>query len=707
MNAGLSGGVFVALWLMLTVATSGWVTNPAAAFLVSLLAAVALLIGYRFNHSPARWVRVLKGVIVGVGCLLALPVLMRGDLLNGMLLFVLFVMLGLSCTLTSRRELFMLILASIGLILYASTYSRHFELLLSLYLLSVVGVLMQMQQARVRQQAAQYRGRGSALAVLPVTLSILILSALIYWLLPQPEPTYKSLIPQDAEFTYSNRSWETMADQQERGAGGQSGSGTGSGSGQGTGRGGQSPSPALASEPVLGAVGQQDDQPPRLLLRVDSESRPLLQTLVFDHFNGQIWSRGSAAGDRFYRLHNGVFERPGPSGFTAQVQSIEVIEEMPAVLPVSPVALRVELPARVIRADGQSNLYLPGALQPGLHYRVESVLGRVDGHRLTPDALGTAQWLQLPDSALGLCPLSDQLVAGRTPLAAGREIERYLLEQRPASTGAGNRAATLSLQPEQLQSGGLTAMQRITAFALMLRCQSIPSRVVSGFRGDTQHPISGTWEISSDDAVVWAELYLPERGWLQFAVNDEPGTLARSWLEQTLEYVEQRLQRADTGLMETLLLSMIAVLLAGLILLAQLPLWIKLILGLVVLLVLGLLLWAWWQRESLRDHWLERRFRRRLRQSPELAATHLLAALESWLSRRGQGRVRHETASLWLRRVCSDHPWLAEALAPVEAGFNRDRYAACGTSMSPAQAQTCWRAFRKCIAQQGWQLGES
>ncbi|WP_027853355.1 DUF3488 and transglutaminase-like domain-containing protein [Marinobacterium litorale] len=707
MNGGLSGGVYGALWMMLTLAAFGWTNNLVGAFLISLLAGGALLSGFRYSRAPARWMRLLKGFAVVIGLLLALPGLMRGDLLNGMMMLMLFIALGLSCTLSNRRELFMLILASIGLMLYASTYSRSFSILLALYLLSVVIVLMQLQLARVRQQVAQYRGRGSALAALPVTLSILGLTAILYWLLPQPEPTYKSWVPQDAELTYGNRGWESMADQQGRAKrGGQGSSGSGGG-GSGQGEQGQPPPPTLAQEPILGEGGAPDNEPPRLLLKVDSDSRPLLQAQIFDHFNGESWSRAAPGmGDRFYRVSDGLFERDVPRGFPVTVQQIEVVEEMPGALPVSPVAFRIALPTRVIRIDPRGNVYLPGPLEPGLQYRVESARGEVDGRRLSPGQADGAQWLQLPGSAHALCPLSDRLVADRAPLAAGREIERYLLE-RGAVVGKMGGSSRIELDPEQFQEGaGLTAMQRISAFALMLRCQGIPSRVVSGYRADTRHPISGTWEVTSASAVVWAELYLPGQGWVQFVVNDNPGTAARSALEQALDYVEQRLQRADTGLLEYIGLSMVAALLGALIAVSQLPLWVKLLLLLCALLVLGLLIWAWRNREKLRDRWLERRFLHRLQQSPERAATHLLAALESWLERRGQGRARHETASLWLNRVGNDYPWLQDVLVPVEIGFNRERYADSGEGMTAAQAQTCWRAFRQRIAQQGWQLGE-
>lgn len=55
-----------------------------------------------------------------------------------------------------------------------------------------------------------------------------------------------------------------------------------------------------------------------------------------------------------------------------------------------------------------------------------------------------------------------------------------------------------------------------SAFAVLCRQQGLPARVVVGFQPGTFNKISGTYEISGADAFTWAEVYVPEYGWIAF-----------------------------------------------------------------------------------------------------------------------------------------------------------------------------------------------
>jgi transglutaminase-like putative cysteine protease len=55
-----------------------------------------------------------------------------------------------------------------------------------------------------------------------------------------------------------------------------------------------------------------------------------------------------------------------------------------------------------------------------------------------------------------------------------------------------------------------------SAMAVMLRTLGIPSRVVTGFQGGVQNPITGLQLIRSSDAHSWVEAYTPARGWMTF-----------------------------------------------------------------------------------------------------------------------------------------------------------------------------------------------
>jgi len=708
---GLTGGVFVALWIMLTLALLGWAQNVIVALFFSLVSAFALFGGYRYNRQPQRWMRAMRamrGISVGAGVLFALLTLLKGWLLSALLVLVVFLLPAMSFTLASRREVFMLILASIGLMLYAVVQRESATLWLVLYLFSVVLVLMQLQLSQVRQQVAQYRGVGSTLAAVPVFVTILLLSALLYKVLPQPEPPRYELLPQGAELRYSDRLWESLADRQSGRSGG-GGSGQGGSGPAGAGRGGADGNggSAAARESAL-TIGQAGEPPPpRLLLRVEGDGPPLLRTLVFDRFDGSTWSRSHpAAGDRFYRLNDGVFSREAPRDSEPRLQRIEVVAAMDGALPLSPYAYRIELPATVLRIDAQDNVYLPGRLEPGLRYEVLSARSRVDGRRLFPGEAAGADWLQLPEEAPPLCALSQELAYGREPLAVANQVEHHLLHEvaGAASALAPEPLSRDWLDPQRFSGDGLTRAQKLSLMVLMMRCEGVPARIAAGYSSDLQNPLTGVWDVTGEHASIWSEIYLPGQGWVVFAVNDEPGVEPGSWAERALDYVKQSLKRDDLSLTERLGLYCLKWVLELVVALEQAsPAIQMLVAGAGLLLLLSLFL-LWYYRRAIRDRWLERRLAARLAREPDAAVIHLFAALERWMGYRSQRRLRHETASAWLARLGQDFPWLGELLPLVDEAFNRQRYGVVEGAMDAARARQWWREFRRLAARHGWNL---
>ncbi|MBV1787813.1 DUF3488 and transglutaminase-like domain-containing protein [Marinobacterium sp. D7] len=698
----LSAGVFLSLWLMLTLALFGWAAN-----LFSLLSAFALFTGYCYNLQPQPWMRVMKLISVGAGVLLVLPLFWQGQLLSALLKLVIFLLLAIGFTLATRREVFMLILGSVGLMLYAVIEQESFALRLVAYLFSVVLVLMQLQLSAVRQQVAQYQGAGSALAAVPVFVMILLLSALLYWLLPQPEPARYELLPQGLELRYGDRQWEAMADQQATAGSGSSGSSSGS-SGE-SGSGGVGPEgtarTAWGTESVLRLGAGGGDTAPELLLRVEGERPAFLRALVFDQFDGSSWSRTHpAGGDSFYRLNHGVFDRDATARREARRQRIEVVETPGTALPLMPHAFRIELPATVLRIDAQGNLYLPDRMEPGLKYEVLSTQGRVDGRRLFPDPVKGGDWLQIPAVARPLCELSHRLASGREPMAAARQIEYYLLHDLDKRESAAGLSDFSWLDPQWFMENGLSAGQKLSLMVLMMRCEGVPARIATGYSSKLQHPLSGIWEVTSEHAGYWSEIYLPGQGWVVFLVSDKPGEEPGSWLERALDYANQCLKRDNISLTQRLILLSLRPVLESALAFERARLTTKALLITGFLLLLLLVCLAWYYRRRIGDWWLQRRLLARLEREPERAAIHLFAALEAWMARREQRRYRHETASAWLGRLELDYPWLGELLPSIGSAFNHQRYGKDAGVMDARQARQWWREFQRLAAQHGWNL---
>lgn len=55
-----------------------------------------------------------------------------------------------------------------------------------------------------------------------------------------------------------------------------------------------------------------------------------------------------------------------------------------------------------------------------------------------------------------------------------------------------------------------------SAFAFMMRSAGVPARVVTGYQGGEQNPISGELEVRQLNAHAWNEVYFADKGWVRF-----------------------------------------------------------------------------------------------------------------------------------------------------------------------------------------------
>ncbi|MDB5915706.1 MAG: putative rane protein, partial [Ramlibacter sp.] len=54
-----------------------------------------------------------------------------------------------------------------------------------------------------------------------------------------------------------------------------------------------------------------------------------------------------------------------------------------------------------------------------------------------------------------------------------------------------------------------------SAFVVLMRAMSIPSRIVTGYQGGELNPVDGFWTVRQSDAHAWAEVWLENRGWVR------------------------------------------------------------------------------------------------------------------------------------------------------------------------------------------------
>lgn len=77
-----------------------------------------------------------------------------------------------------------------------------------------------------------------------------------------------------------------------------------------------------------------------------------------------------------------------------------------------------------------------------------------------------------------------------------------------------------------------------SAFVVLMRAMGIPARVVTGYQGGTINSIDGYLEVRQSDAHAWAEVWLPERGWIRV---DPTAAVAPERVMQNLSSTQPRL----------------------------------------------------------------------------------------------------------------------------------------------------------------------
>lgn len=210
-----------------------------------------------------------------------------------------------------------------------------------------------------------------------------------------------------------------------------------------------------------------------------------------------------------------------------------------------------------------------------------------------------------------------------------------------------------------------------SAFVVLMRAAGIPARVVTGYVGGYRNAFGNYWVVRRMDAHAWAEVWLPQRGWVRVdptaavaperiydtledraasagaldglvRMGDFGDWMRRSWNDFVLGFDAARqlqmLQRLGANGMGA----------AGL----------GVLFGLFALSALGWMAWLLARGERERD--------------PLLRAWH---SLNARYARLGLAREPHEPALTWARRVAAARPQNANVLFSLSRRFVAARYA--------------------------------
>lgn len=166
-----------------------------------------------------------------------------------------------------------------------------------------------------------------------------------------------------------------------------------------------------------------------------------------------------------------------------------------------------------ILLDG--NLYSSAPISQRLRYQVESYpTYRLEAQLTIPRLL---QHLHLPPDSNPRTRQLAQVWASRFPTTEGKiqavlnmfRSENFFYTLEPPLLGKD------SVDEFLFTTRAGFCEHYASSFVIMMRAMRVPSRVVSGYQGGTLNTQDGYYEIKQSDAHAWAEVWMPERGWVR------------------------------------------------------------------------------------------------------------------------------------------------------------------------------------------------
>lgn len=689
---------------------------------------VSMLLGYNLRNASSAY-RLLQWLpLVTLVSLLFLWMLLAGF----KMLFVicgLGLLVGRNVLLATRRALYFDLV--IAMTIFYDTIGiqqalRPWPFALA-FLVALVFVLMadysdrRLSYVRAEDadaQAALTPGlRNAGLA----TALVLAVSALIYFLLPQPTPLGLGIPFGDSPSAGYYASSAPAALVPGRG---QLGSGDGSGArlgegpvgyGSGNTRGSSLPGgkayrlKAVQSEidcasdstddssgQVPGALAASDAAPPAAsdltLLYLDTDRSLYVRTHAFVILRQDGWIESPGGFVNVKSSGPFIFGRGQEADAVRQI--FRVNAELEPVIPGAHRIQQVSFPAGGLGLSRDHSLiaYAPKLIR-GTRYAMRSSVQYVDGRPSGgfERAVGPfAEYLQMPpeldrrlhELALGIVR---DIPAGQQRAAA---LERHLrLNYGPGNFNADGGNALARFLFEQRVGG---SAQFASSLTIMLRAAGIPSRLASGYRARRLNPLHGDFELWKSDSHCWVEAYVDNR-WTIYEPSPWVPLPARqpaasAWVAAQ-EYV--RLAKVDD---------------------AGVPVdprqrpsdnYLRLVLawGWTITfgpwVLLGLVLAAWiawryqrWLRPLLDAYDLYDLQRRRAPGERVLAAYRVL---ERAFGRRDMQRSAAENHAEYLSRMSESRPHLASLLLAVSSAFAVARYGVGDTSADTGEhiASTC------------------
>jgi len=267
-------------------------------------------------------------------------------------------------------------------------------------------------------------------------------------------------------------------------------------------------------------MGQHGSLPPdAIVLRMKAPHGGYLRVRSFDHFDGTTWS--SSVEDISRKQQTGAqgYVRLGEDIQTANFQHTITLEtSIPAWLPLAGEPVELWVPSTVIALDQFDHPLLPGVLQQGVSYTVQSQLTLLDERPLHEGPAPRTPDLQIPANFdPRITQLAQRVTANTTSnYELAKALEQHLRSEYDYSLASVTASQNYTPLPEFLFEHRQGHCEYFaSAMTMMLRSLGVPARLATGFSVTTRNPLTGYFEARVLDGHAWTEAWIDGR-WVTF-----------------------------------------------------------------------------------------------------------------------------------------------------------------------------------------------
>jgi transglutaminase-like putative cysteine protease len=257
----------------------------------------------------------------------------------------------------------------------------------------------------------------------------------------------------------------------------------------------------------------------RIVMYVKTSHPLYLRGKLYDHFEGDRWSRSDESVTRF-TLDSGYLRLgPASNAGTHVEQTISVVADLGTSLYASPAISQIRFPGPLLLQHADGTFDVPRPLRAETSYSIDAEPRIFDGRYAVDGAEPDRRYLQIDAKVSARVK---KLAESVTANAADPWHRALALEGHLRDHYAYSYETIVPYQGYTPIDWFLFENRRghceffASAMAVMLREIGIPSRLANGYSLGERNPLTGFHEVRAFDGHAWVEGWFADRGWVMF-----------------------------------------------------------------------------------------------------------------------------------------------------------------------------------------------